>query len=132
MMHIYAARNGALQRIDAAAEEALPADGVWIDLVEPTAAEERRLESWLGLNVPTREEMQEIEASSRAYEERGALFMTGLVVWRAETHEPANTPVTFIVTRRHLITVRYADPLPFRAFVARCTKQPKTVQTSDG
>jgi magnesium transporter len=131
MMHVYAARGGALQRLDVEGAARLPEDGVWIDLLEPTAAEERRLEGWLGLDVPTREEMQEIEASSRAYEERGALFMTALVVWRAETHEPANTPATFIVTPRHLVTVRYADPLPFRTFVARCTKQPRTVLSSD-
>lgn len=131
MMQVYAARGGALERLDCGGAERLPEDGVWIDLLEPTAAEERRLEAWLGLNVPTREEMQEIEASSRAYEERGALFMTALVVWRAETREPANTPVTFIVTPQRLVTVRYADPLPFRTFLARCTKQPRTVQTSD-
>jgi magnesium transporter len=132
MMHVYAARDGALQRIELEGAARVPEDGVWIDLLEPTSAEERRLESWLGLDVPTREEMQEIEASSRAYEERGALFMTALVVWRAETHEPTNAPVTFIVTPRHLVTVRYADPLPFRTFIARCTKQPRTVQSSEG
>jgi magnesium transporter len=132
MMHVYAARDGALQRLDGEAIARLPEDGVWIDLLEPSADEERRLEGWLGLDVPTREEMQEIEASSRAYEERGALFMTALVVWRAESREPANTPVTFILTPRHLVTVRYADPQPFRTFLARCNKQPRTVQTSEG
>jgi magnesium transporter len=131
MMHVYAARDGALQRLDGEAIARLPDDGVWIDLLEPSTAEERRLESWLGLDVPTREEMQEIEASSRAYEERGALFMTALVVWRAETQEPVNTPVTFILTPRHLVTVRYADPLPFRSFLARCSKQPHIVQSSE-
>jgi magnesium transporter len=132
MMQIYAVRDGALQQFAGEAVDRLPEDGVWIDLLDPTEAEERRVETWLGLGVPTREDMLEIEASSRAYEESGALYMTALVVWRAETQEPANTPVTFILTPRHLVTMRYADPQPFRTFVARCSKQPRTVQTSEG
>jgi magnesium transporter len=130
MMHVYAARDGALERLDGDAA-GLPRDGVWIDLNHPTSEEERLLKAWLGLALPTREEMQEIEASSRLYDEDGALYMTAVVVSRAETREPANTPVTFIVTQRHLVTVRYADPLAFRNFVARCTRQPKTVASSD-
>jgi len=78
------------------------------------------LESLTGIDIPTREEMQEIEASSRLYEENDALYMTALVVWRADTHQPANTPVTSSSTPRHLITVRYADPLPFKNFLVRC------------
>jgi len=130
MMHVYAARNGTLERIEAD-RTGLPDDGVWIDLNHPTGEEEQLLEAWLGIDVPTREEMAEIEASSRIYEEEGALFMTTLVVWKADTGAPSNTPVTFIVTQRHLVTVRYADPAPFRNFVARCSKQPRTVATSD-
>jgi len=130
MLQVYAARDGALQRIEAG-PAGLPPDGVWIDLMQPTREEEKLLEAILGINIPTREEMQEIEASSRLYSEDGALFMTASIVSRAETEEPANTPVTFIVTPRHLITVRYADPLPFRTFIARCAKQPRPVLASD-
>jgi magnesium transporter len=129
MMHIYAARNGALEKMECD-RVGLPEDGVWIDLNHPTPEEEKLLEAWTGIDIPTREEMQEIEASSRLYEENGALYMTALVVWRVET-EPANTPVTFIVTPRHLITVRYGDPLPFRNFLARCAKQPRSIAASD-
>jgi magnesium transporter len=130
MMHVYAARNGTLEKLEPD-PAGLPEGGVWIDLVHPTPDEEKLVEAWLGLDIPTREEMQEIEASSRLYEEDGALYMTALVVWKADTQEPANTPITFILTQRHLITVRYADPLPFKNFMARCSKQPRTVATSD-
>jgi magnesium transporter len=130
MMHVYAARNGALEKVECD-RVGLPEGGVWIDLNHPTHEEEKLLESLTGIDIPTREEMQEIEASSRLYEENDALYMTALVVWRADTHQPANTPVTFIVTPRHLITVRYADPLPFKNFLARCSKQPRTVGSSD-
>jgi magnesium transporter len=109
----------------------IAAAGTWIDLVQPTHEEERQLEAALGHEIPTREEMQEIEASSRLYEEGGALYMTALVISKADTDAPMNSPVTFILTPRHLITVRYADPLPFRTFIARVTKQPRLVATPD-
>jgi magnesium transporter len=130
MMHVYVARDGALQQVEVG-PVGLPENGVWIDLNHPTREEEKLLEGWLGINVPTREEMQEIEASSRLYEENGALFMTTTLVWRADTEQPANTPVTFIVTPRHLVTVRYAEPQAFKNFMLRCTKQPKMVMSSD-
>src|SRR5258708_91465 len=130
MIHVYAARNGVLCKSEDVAA-GLPPDGVWIDLIQPTVEEERRVEAWIGLEIPTREEMQELEASSRLYEEDGATYMTALVVWKADTEEPANTPVTFIVSQRYLITVRYADPQPFRTFLARRTKQPRVVAAPD-
>ena len=49
---------------------------VWIDLLTPTPEEERALEGSLGVDIPTREEMEEIEVSSRLYPEDGAAFMT--------------------------------------------------------
>jgi magnesium transporter len=126
MLQVYATRGGALQPVESP-PDALPADALWIDLIDPVPEEDRQVERWLGIAVPTREEMQEIEHSSRLYEERGALYMTALVIWRADTLEPSNTPVTFILAPRHLVTVRYADPQPFRTFLARCAKQPEKI-----
>ena len=98
---------------------ALTRDAVWIDLLEPTAAEEQTLEAALGLDIPTREEMQAIELSSRLYEENGALFMTATIVNKAMTNTPQTSAVTFILTANKLITLRYDDPVPFRAFPKR-------------
>jgi len=92
---------------------------VWIDLLEPTPEEEQTLEAALGINIPTREEMQEIELSSRLYEENGVLFMTGTVLTNADTSTPSSTAITFILSDEKLVTVRYADPIPFNAFRIR-------------
>jgi magnesium transporter len=92
---------------------------VWIDLLEPTAEEEQTLEAALGINIPTREEMQAIELSSRLYEENGVLFMTATVMTKADTSNPESTAVTFILTNEKLVTLRYADPVPFQAFRVR-------------
>ena len=65
--------------------------------------------------VPTREEMQEIEISSRLYVENGARYMTAILMCGSETDTPRTTPVTFIMSDRRLVTVRYDSPRPFAA-----------------
>ena len=52
---------------------------VWIDLVKPTAEEERRLAGMLGIGIPSKEDMEEIEISSRLYKVDGAAFMTSIL-----------------------------------------------------
>jgi magnesium transporter len=97
----------------------LAASAVWIDLLEPTAEEEQQLERALGVDIPTPEEMQAIELSSRLYEENGVVYMTGTVLTQADTSMPQSSAVTFILVANKLVTLRYADPVPFRSFPAR-------------
>jgi magnesium transporter len=91
---------------------------LWIDLLSPTAHEESLVERSLGIEVPTREEMREIETSNRLYEENGVLYLTATVVTELDTEHPQNNPITFILTPRQLVTNRYVDPLPFKRFKA--------------
>ena len=66
MLNVYGAANGCLTEFPAS-ETDLPADAVWIDLVEPTANEESKVEAVLGIDIPTREELAEIEAESMGW-----------------------------------------------------------------
>jgi len=61
---------------------------VWLDLVEPTANEEARVESVLRFDIPTRGELAEIEASSRLYQDEGATFMTANLIRRGDDDRP--------------------------------------------
>jgi magnesium transporter len=90
---------------------------VWIDLVNPSAEEEHAIERMVGLQVPTREEMSEIEVSSRLYQEKGAHFMTATVLYHVDLPDPQATAITFILTDKQLITVRYAEPRSFQLFL---------------
>lgn len=98
---------------------------IWIDLLEPTADEEAHVEAYLNIDVPTLEEMREIEPSSRLYEEDGTIFMTASVLYKADTHEPETRAITFILTEQHLVTVRYSSPMPFETFPARIAGHPE-------
>jgi len=91
----------------------VPEAAVWIDLVNPTPGEDKLVERLIGIAVPTREEMQEIELSSRLYVENGARYMTATLMCQSDSPVPKTTPVTFILAGHRLITVRYDEPKPF-------------------
>lgn len=117
MITAFRQKNGSLVANPLTERESVPADVVWIDLLNPTEHEEEALEHTLGVDIPTWEEMQEIEVSSRLYQKDRALYMTAILVSRADTDSPESAPVTFVLADHRLITLRYADPSPFRAFV---------------
>ena len=123
MINLFVRQAAGLRRLDPA-PSTLPDDCIWVDLIEPSAEEERLIEQALGIDVPTREEMKEIEASSRLYEEHGALFMTATVATKLDTDLPESTQVTFILAKNRLVTNRYVDPLPFRRFIAYAERHP--------
>ena len=65
MLSVYVPQGACLERVEVAVSGRLPENGVWFDLVSPTIAEDKLLERHLGIAVPTREEMLEIEVTSR-------------------------------------------------------------------
>jgi magnesium transporter len=113
MLAVYVPHGTTLERGAVSLGESLPHSAIWIDLITPTVQEDKLVEQLLGIAVPTREEMQEIEVSSRLYTENGARYMTATLMCRSDTATPATTPVTFILAGHRLATVRYDDPRPF-------------------
>jgi magnesium transporter len=109
----------------------LPDNLVFLDLLNPNRAEELEAEQWLEYQLPTREEMQEIEESSRLYSEKGALYMTAWVPVGLDTPVPETSAITFVVSPETLTTVRYADPLAWRVIVDQARRQHTTPLSSD-
>lgn len=109
----------------------LPEQTVWLDLLMPSREDETAIARLIGVDVPSHEEMQEIEASSRLYEENGALVMTMPVLSQATSDQPLASAVTFILAEKRLVTVRYVDPQPFVAFMRRLGRQPALVASGE-
>jgi magnesium transporter len=124
MLSVYCLAPVGLKLLDRESNAPLPDDAIWLDLLEPTPEEERLVEQRLGLDIPTKEEMRDIESSSRLYEENGALYLTATVVTKLDTQTPENAEVTFILSGSRLVTNRYVDPLPLRRFAAHVERHP--------
>lgn len=123
MLTVYVPGPAGLYSFPPAPGLPVPPEAIWIDLYQPVTAEVHRVEQALDIALPTREEMQEIEASSRLYQEDGAVFMTAVVLAQSDTEHPETTAVTFILSGDRLVTVRHAEPKPFRAFATRASRQ---------
>jgi len=113
MLSIYVQHGTLLERVQVEPGDEPPEAPVWIDLLNPTVQEDKLVEQILGIAVPTVEEMQEIEVSSRLYVENGARFMTATLMCQSDSATPKTTPVTFILAKHCLCTVRYDSPRPF-------------------
>ncbi|MGE0749041.1 MAG: magnesium transporter CorA family protein [Variibacter sp.] len=129
MLNFYVARGNTLERVTPS--EPSPAGVIWCDLLSPTPDEDRTVERILGVAVPTREEMQEIEVSSRLYVENGARYMTATLMCQSDTDMPKTTPVTFILADRKLVTVRYDEPRPFAIISYKLAKSCPAAATGE-
>lgn len=112
----------------APSSQRIPDDAAWIDLEEPTKEEEKLVELCIKVDVPTEEEMAEIEPSSRLYEKNGALYMTVSALRGVEEHLPSTTPIGFVLAGNRLVTIRYATPKPIRTFENHARRDPEIVK----
>ena len=95
----------------------------WIDLLTPEPAEIKFVERLCGLEMPTYDEMREIEATSRLYTEDGARFMTTTVLSRVDTESPSLSEITFVLMGAKIITIRHSDSYSFRVFSHQLLRQ---------
>ncbi|TDR94324.1 magnesium transporter CorA family protein [Enterovirga rhinocerotis] len=110
---------GILDRRILSEDEPIPPDALWIDLIRPTPAEDRKTEIFLGIEVPTREEQKDIEPSELLYAEHGARYLTTRLLIRADEDDPELSGITFILKGNALVTVRYAEPRAFSMFTQK-------------
>jgi magnesium transporter len=121
MLKFYCVADGNLRIVDHPRDAANP---VWFDLMSPTAEERDAVAAAVGVPVPTREEMEEIEVSSRLREEGGALYLTATVISGFDTALPESGAITFMLVDHRLVTIRYEDPTPFRTSAERLSRLP--------
>lgn len=116
--------------IDAAKPGTLPSRAIWVDLLNPTKDEEKIAEGIIGVNIPTREDMLEIEPSSRLYERNGVTVMTFWALHGMAENKPGIDPISLLLTDDHLVTVRYVDPRSFTAFADHLYADPEVAEDS--
>jgi magnesium transporter len=94
----------------------------WLDLLDPTNEERTSVERNYGLKLPSREELSEVESSSRISEENGVLFLSMPIVSHVHAIEEAPSPIGFVLSKEILITIRYTQLRSFDAVAAKFSK----------
>ncbi len=119
MLTLYQSRARRGERPVDLAEASLPKNIAWIDLLRPEPDEVSFVKRTTGLDVPSIEDLSEIESSSRLRHQNGAIYLSAPLVYRADSDQPLTTPVGFVLTRERLITVRFEELDPFDTFANR-------------
>jgi magnesium transporter len=91
----------------------------WLDLVDPTPDERSTVESDYGLKLPSREDLSEVESSSRIADEDGVLFMSVPIASHGHAGDETPSPIGFVLSKDVLVTIRYAPSRSFEAAAAR-------------
>ena len=94
----------------------------WIDLLRPTDGEGASVESRYGLKLPSRQDLSEVESSSRASEKNGVLFLNMPTVSRMSGLDEAPSPVGFALSKDLLVTIRYTDLRSFETVAEKFSK----------
>jgi magnesium transporter len=110
----------------------LPRDTVWIDLLDPDADERAFVRRVTGIVAPTRDELVEIETSSRMHVEDDSLHLSATIVARDARGVPHLTPVGFALTRAVVVTVRFEDLKAFGMVDAMMGRRDPLLKTADG
>ena len=87
-------------------------DILWIDLLSPTIKEQKAVENFLEINLQTRQQVEEIESSSKYSETENAIICnSNFFIPNPEAF--SIEPVSFIITEGVLVSVRTSE---FRTF----------------
>jgi magnesium transporter len=119
MLTLYRSRTGRGEQPSDLARVSLPPEAVWIDLLRPEPDEIAYVKRTTGLDVPTLDQISEIESSSRLRSEGGMLYLSAPLVYRGASDQPLSTPVGFVLSRDRLVTVRFAELPSFTNFAAQ-------------
>ncbi len=87
-------------------------DILWIDMISPTIKEQKAVESFLDINLQTRQQVEEIESTSKYSETESAIICNSNFFVPTDDSFTVE-PVSFIVTEGVLVSVRNAE---FRTF----------------
>jgi magnesium transporter len=131
MISIFTSERGCLKKSELAVGQSVPSGVIWVDLLNPSPDEVKTVSDSLKIDPPSREEMQEIELSSRIYREGDTSYMTVPIIYRAETPSPESTPITFIRTPNALVTLRFAEPQAIVGFILRSQRPTENAASSD-
>ena len=87
---------------------------LWIDLLDPSGEEKRATEAFLGTEIQSRAQAEEIESSSRFSESHDAIFANTNFI-SPESDELVEDPVSFTLVDDILTTLR---EIPLRSFTS--------------
>ena len=101
---------------------------IWIDMFTPTLQEVKTVENIFSIEFPTKQESEEIELSSRYWEEGNRIEINSYFLIN-DKKDPVNETVSFILQDDLLISVRYKKLASFDASIKKLLSSPREYRT---
>ena len=117
-------RLNVIEGIDSLRDNKDRSSVIWIDMVSPTHEEIKAVEAMFDINFPTKQESEEIELSSRYWEEDNRIEINSYFLIN-ENNTASNETVSFILQGELLISIRYKNLASFSAFTKRFLTSPR-------
>jgi magnesium transporter len=97
-------------------------EAAWLDLIAPTPDEQAIVEREYRFRLPSRDDLSEVESSSRIAEENGVLFMSVPIASHGRAFDEAPSPIGFVLSKEVLVTIRYSPSRSFDNAAVRFAK----------
>ena len=81
---------------------------VWLDLLDPADAERREAEGEAGFALPTHDQLNEIESSSRLKSRDGVLILSMPMIALVGSAPRGLAPIGFVLSEERLVTIRFS------------------------
>ena len=130
MINIFYKKNGTIELAQSvsALQGLTPDLVIWIDLLAPSGEEKHTVEEFLGVEIQSRAEAEEIESSSRFWEEENAIYAnTNFMIPGPD--EYSMEPVSFTLVGNGLTTLREVPLRSLTELQRRMMANPKQFST---
>ena len=105
MLSAFVLTDGKLMQVQVGAEEDLSRkETIWIDLAYPTEEERELVQSVFRLELPEDEELQDLQASARYYQDEQGVHIRSTFIQNSD-ETPSNVTMSFTLHEGRLLTV---------------------------
>ncbi|MDO9371005.1 MAG: magnesium/cobalt transporter CorA [Gammaproteobacteria bacterium] len=122
MITTFVLRDGRLEQQQISSIDELDQQALWIDLIQPTEEELSWVKQIYSQALPTPDEVVEIEASARFYQDEDGLHIHSYFLHDYEDRA-RNITVAFTLNQGRLFTLHDEDLLTFRVYRMRARRQ---------
>jgi len=130
MLNVFVLNNRRLNQLHVESLDDLRnSEPIWIDLVSPTETERDWIKTMFNLELPTLEDMQDLETSARFFEgENGELHLRSDFLLELNEDDSRNVPVAFILKNNSLLSIHLEDLPVFRLVRMRARTRPGYIE----
>lgn len=101
---------------------------IWLDLFNPTINEISYISKTYGVEIPTKEEREEIESSARYWEDIHSITINTRFLAKALYEDTLNDTITFLLHKNILFTIRYSKFKVFEEIEQRVLASPRNFE----